>query len=157
MTSIVNQAAFLKTSRNFPQDPHQLSVEINKTYVDIANSVNTRTIGLFPTSKPAINGEEWFVSGNQKQQGLRQVYPFTGPTSLAIPHGIKLADIDRFVRMYGTFTDGTFWYSLPFVSVVDVKAQVSFYVDGANIQIYSGSSAPPVVSGTFVLEWLGKP
>ncbi len=165
MTSIVNQAAFLKTSRNFPKDAHQMTVEMNKTYVDIANSVNIRTIGLFPTSKPALNGEEWFLTGNAKQQGLRQVYPFVGPLAanpFTIPHGINTADISQFTRIYGTFfaTGGgsSFYYPLPYVDNFSSTNQVSLYVGITKIFIAIGAGFTPTIqSGVVVLEWIGDP
>ena len=52
-SNLINQVAYLRTSREFPEELHQLTVEINKTYVDIANAVNARVIGLFPTNRPA--------------------------------------------------------------------------------------------------------
>ena len=61
--NVSNQVAFLRTTRNFPlDDPQQLSVEINRSYVDIANAVNTRTIGIFPTNMAAQGGESWFLT-----------------------------------------------------------------------------------------------
>ena len=34
-SNIVNQVAYLRTSREFPDELHQLSVEVNKMYVDM--------------------------------------------------------------------------------------------------------------------------
>ena len=48
-TNVVNQMPYLQTSRNFPLEAQPLAVEVNKSYVDIANSVNNRMIGLYPT------------------------------------------------------------------------------------------------------------
>ncbi|MGB8840820.1 MAG: hypothetical protein WCC64_07090, partial [Aliidongia sp.] len=75
--NIVNQVAFLPLARNFPAEIKQFTVEVNKSYVEIAGAVNSKTIGVFSTVSPAIDGEEWFISGNSRQQGLRQVYTFT--------------------------------------------------------------------------------
>jgi len=74
--NVVNQVAYLRTTREFPEEIHQLSVEINKCYVDIASAVNNRTISIFPKNRPAVNGENWFIT-NQRQQGFRQIYTFT--------------------------------------------------------------------------------
>lgn len=153
-SNVVNQVAYLRTSRDFPDDIAELTLQINKAYVDIANVVNVRTIGIFPKNRPAINGESWFIT-SQKQQGLRQVYTFTGDGN--IPHGIKLGGIYGFTRIYGTFTDGSNWYPLPYVDVTNANNQVNVIVDSTNIVIASGAGSPPsITSGFVVLEWISK-
>lgn len=153
-SNVVNQAPFLRTSRNFPQEIQALAVEINKSYVDIANSVNQRTIGIFPANTQAITGEQWFVaSGNQRQQTLRKVFTFTAAGN--IPHGISFTNLSGFTRIYGTFTDGSIWYPLPYVDVTSATNQVNVIVNSTNIVISSGSGTPPTISSGFlVLEWL---
>lgn len=157
-SNVVNQVSYLRTSREFPEnDAEELSVEINKTYIDIANSVNARTIGLFPTTRPAVTGESWYLTKNQRQQGLRQVYTFeTLPVDME--HGIDFAKIYGFVRIFGAMTDGTYWYTLPWVSVVDATNQINIYISDTKIKITGGGGAaqPVITSGTVVLEWLSQ-
>ncbi len=69
-SNFVNQTAFLRTSREFPVEAELLTVELNKAYIDTANNVNARTIGLFPSTRPAQGGESWFITANQKQQNM---------------------------------------------------------------------------------------
>lgn len=152
--NIVNQVAFLRTSRNFPQDAQPLSVEINKSYVDIANAVNSRTIGIFPTSRPALTGEGWFLQKNQKQQTFRQVYTFTSTVNIA--HGINTGQIAGFSRMFGTFTDGTNFYTLVPGSNVAISGQRGFYLTSTNIVFTAGAGAPIVTNGLIVIEWLSS-
>lgn len=155
-TNVLNQVPFLRTSRNFPEEAQSLSVEVNKSYVDISNAVNNRTIGIFPTNNPVITGESWFVSQNKKQQTLRQVYPFTAAGN--IPHNVPVANISGFSKIYGTFTDGTNWYPLPYVDVVAANNQINVIVTPTNITITAGGGSPPsIVSGYVVLEWLSNP
>lgn len=155
-TNVINQVAYLRTSREFPEDLRQLTVEVNKSYVDTANAINNRVISIFPTNRPAINGESWFVSNNQRQQGFRQVYTFTGAGNIA--HGINVAGIYGFVRIYGTFTDGTNWYPLPYVDNVAANNQIKIVVTSTQIQITAGGGAPPTITrGIVVLEWLSNP
>ena len=70
---------YLRSQRQFPtESPQALQVELDKTYIDISQAVNNRTVGLFAKGQKAITGEQWFLSGPmQKQQGQRQVYTFT--------------------------------------------------------------------------------
>lgn len=157
-SNVVNQVAYLRTSREFPEDDaHELSVEINKCYIDIANAVNRRTISLFPTTRPAATGENWFLTKNQRQQGFREVYTFT-TLPATIPHGIDLSKIYGFVRIFGAMTDGSFWYTLPWVSVVAANNQINVFISSTNIQITGGGGAqqPVITAGTVVLEWISE-
>ena len=153
--NVSNQVPFLKTTRSFPTEANLLSVEINKGYVDIANCVNERTIGLFPMGRPAINGESWFVTGNVKQQAFRQIFTFTAAGN--IPHGINTSTITGFTKCQGEFTDGTNWYGAIFGSNVAIAGQISFYITSANIVVLAGAGAPSITSGIIVLEWLSQP
>lgn len=153
MTSVINQVAYLRTSREFPSDDlKQLSVELNKTYVDTASAVNNKTIGIFPVNKPAINGEAWFLSNAQKQQGLRQVYQFTAVGTY--PHGLTSTSIGQFTKPSGTATDGTNSYGVIYGSNVAIAGQLSFYITPTNIVILSGAGAPVPINITIILEWI---
>ena len=159
-----NNVPFLRTSRGFPEDIHMLALQLNKTYVDIANAVNNRTISIFPTSRPLVNGENWFLNNNQRQQGLRQVYTFTTGivNGSTIDIGFKIASISKFSpRTYGSFTDGTNWYGLIYASNVAIAGQVSFFIfqnagstTSDQIKFLVGAGAPAITSGLIVLEWL---
>lgn len=154
--NVVNQVAYLRTSRDFPEQTGQLVVEINKAYVDTANAVNNRTISIFPTNRAAINGESWFLTGNRKQQGVRQVYTFT--TTAAITHGVSVQDSAQFIRCFGSYTDGTKTYGLIFGNIgTPIAGQIVFYVTTTQIEFVVGVGAPVVTKGTIVLEWLSQP
>ena len=157
--TLANSVAYLRTSRQFPEEIKQLCLEINKSYVDVANAVNSRTIGLFPINVPAITGDQWFSlnssSTGQRNQTLRQVYQFT--SAAPINHGILINEISGFTRIYGTFTDGTNWYPLPYVDVADATNQINIYVSPTQIVISAGAGSPPsITSGYVVLEWLSN-
>jgi len=155
MINVINQVPYLRTSREFPKEIDQLTLEMDKSYVDTANAVNNRTIGIFPVNRPAINGESWFIQINQKQQGLRQVYSFTSTT--AINHGIQVITPQQFIRCFGSFTDGTNSYGLFFASSVAIAGQITFYLTSTQIVFETGAGAPSLTQGTIVLEWLSQP
>src|SRR5258706_15887655 len=100
-SNVVNTIPFLRTTRQFPEKPDELRIELDKAYLDTAAAVNVRTIGIFPINRPAITGEGFFFT-TQKQQTLRQVYPltFVGGVPQPITHGINLKQIDRFTSTY---------------------------------------------------------
>lgn len=152
-TNSVNTTPFLRQTRMFPEDITQLTVEINRAYIDIAEAVNNRTISVFPVKKAAITGNSYFFTSN-KQQSQRQMYTFTAAGNVA--HGLDLTKIDRFIDGYGSFTDGTNYYGVTFGTNVAVAGIVTFYVTSANIVILSGAGAPAITSGTIIIEWLAK-
>lgn len=160
MTTIVNQSSYLRVAKEFPKDPERLNLQINKSWIDIANAVNVRVIGLYPTNGAAITGEEWFVlQGSSKQQSLRQVYTFTAVGS--IPHEIFTNIAFVSPNSYGSFTDGTNFYGVIYAnSGIPIPGQLTFHVTpsvgstSGNIVIVAGAGAPAIVRGIIVLEWL---
>jgi hypothetical protein len=151
----ITNSPFLPNSRRFPPDLKPLVVEIDRSYIDIANVVNNRIIALFPANKSTLTGETWFIT-NQAQQTFRQIYSFT--TTNDIPHGINFDTIYGFSRMWGQFTDGTNWYGLiPGTNVNTITGQISFYLSPTNIIFEVDAIAPSVDNGIIVLEWLANP
>ena len=157
MTTQLQQSPYLPRQRNFPRDQvDELSQELDKTYIDISARVNERMIGMFSLNLPSITGEAWYFKGNQKkQQTLRQIYQFTSFANIA--HGINFTNFQGFTRIYGTFTDGTLWYPLPYVDNASAASQVKISVNSTNILFSAGGTAPTITSGTIVLEWLTVP
>lgn len=154
-TNIQNTSPYLRTTRNFPTESQPLSVEISKAYLDIASSVNSRSIGIFANS-PTITGNNWFTSGaSSKQQTLRKIFTFTAAGNIA--HGINVATTGGFVSIYGTFTDGSVWYPLPYVDAAAANNQIALKVTSTNIVITAGGGSPPsITKGFVVLEWLSQ-
>lgn len=154
-TNITNPVGFLRTTRSFPEDLHQLCLEVNRAYLDTANAVNTRTIGLYPTGKPSQTGESYFITTNQRQQTLRQVYSFTSTAS--INHGIQFDKPSQFTSCFGSYTDGTNSYGLIFATSVAIAGQIGFYMTPTQIVFTVGAGAPALTQGTIVLTWLVNP
>lgn len=149
---------FLREQRNFPTvDAQSLQVEVDKAYIDIAQNVNARTIGIFALNSQVVNGNTWYLRGaSLKQQALRQVYTFTSTAS--INHGLNFSQIDQFVSMYGQFTDGTKWYGLIAGNIgTAIAGQIVFDITSTQIEFVSGAGAPILTRGSIVLEWLAFP
>lgn len=155
-SNVTNQVAYLRTSRVFSSNVENLSIELNRTYIDIAQAVNARTISTFAVNIPTITGENWYITKNQRQQALRQVYGFT--TTASINHGLRFSNIERFVRGFGSYTDGTNWYGLIFGSNVAIAGQISFYITPTQIVFAVGVGAPSLINGkgTVIIEWLSN-
>lgn len=160
MTNPVNSTPFLRTSREFPENARDLSFQANKAYLETANAVNQRTIGIYPETKPAITGNVFYL--NTHQQTLRQVYTFTSTAN--IPLGFKLNSIGAIIKGYGGYTDGTSQFGLIFNSNVAIAGQIGFFVtfDGASttsdiITFTVGAGAPVLTKGVLIIEWLSNP
>jgi len=163
-SNVVNNVAYLITTRNFPEEAKELSVELSRTYIDIANAVNNRTIGLFPTTRPAISGNSYFISNNQRNQSQRQVFTFTSTANIA--HPIIYSQSPYIGAMYGQYTDSATknWYGLIAGTTVAIAGQISFYLTPndpmtgtpGNIVFVLGAGAPPLTKGIIVLEWLSN-
>ena len=156
-TNIANQMPYLRTSRNFPDANSQaLAVEINRSYIDIAEKMNDRTIGIYPKNTNGLTGDKWYLTGgNTRQQSLRQIYTFTAAGN--IPHNLTWSAVSQISpNSYGSFTDGTNWYGVFYAGSATISGQVSFYVTPTNIVVGAGAGAPSITSGTIVLEWLSQ-
>ena len=149
---------YLREQRAFPyEEVKDLSRQVDQAYIDIANKVNKRVIGTYAQGFMAVTGESWFLAGtNKRQQTLRQIYPFTVSGAITnIPHGIPANDIVMFTMIYGTATDETNWYPLPYVaSAGTVANQISVVVGPVYIIVTKGASAPAITTGNIVLEWM---
>lgn len=157
-SNFINQVAYLRTSREFPEEIHQFTVEVGKMYIDIANAVNARTIGLFPVNRPAQTGESWFFT-TSRQSTIRQVYEFgaiAAGATLNIPYTIN--GFNRLVRLFGAVkTDVPDERPIPYSSVT-ANANIEVRLDTVNKQIVIilGAASPNVVSGQVVFEWLSQ-
>ncbi len=158
-TNVVNQVAYLRSS-SFPEEIGQLSVEMNKSYIDTASAINVRTIGIYSVNRPSITGNGYFFNAS-RQQSLRQVYNFT--TTANIDLGFKLTAISQIVQMYGTYRSGTRTFGLIPATTVAIAGQISFYIDVNALSTTSdqiifvvGAGAPALDSGTIIVEWISK-
>jgi len=156
MTNFVNNSPYLRTTREFPEDLHDLAFQSNKAYLEVANAVNQRTIGIFPVNKPSITGEQWYVKSNVKEQSLRQVYTFGSITHATSPFLIpyKISGFTQFVRIWGTaITVIPDYRPIPYSSVT-ANANIELNITLTNIVITLGAASPELASGLIIIEWL---
>jgi hypothetical protein len=152
--NVINRSPYLRTTRDFPVESEKISQELDKAYLDIANAVNLRTIGIFPSNKPVATGESWYYFENRKQQSLRQIYNLN--SFVSFNHGINFTSVANFSKITGTLFDGTNYYPLPYVSPVAAEC-IGLYVTPTQVIINAGGSAPSFSSAIIILEWLTNP
>ncbi len=154
MTNNFQQSPFLRIQRQFPIDNMpQLASQCDQAYIDVANKVNLRVIGIFALNFSVLCGESWYFSGSSTaQQSLRRVFTFN--STAPIPHRITPAELSKISpRSYGSYTDGTNWYGVVYSTSNPIAGQLSFYIDPTNIVILDGG-APAITSGFIVLEYI---
>ena len=149
-------SSFLREQRQYPYDDlRELANQSDHAYIDIAQKVNIRTIGVYPTGFPALTGEGYYFIGQpNKRAAYRQVYTFTAAGSIA--HGINPSSIFLFSNSFGSYNDGTNYYGAIFASNVAIAGQITFYVTPTNIVILAGAGAPAITSGYIVLQWISN-
>jgi hypothetical protein len=151
--NLSNKVSYLQNTRHFPKDSAQLREELDKSYIDIANAVNSRTIGIYTTNRSAVTGNLYALENNLQVQSLRQVYAFTSAGN--ITHGLDFNQIYAFVSIYGAFTDGTNWYPLPYVDATAANNQINVTITSTQIQINAGGGTPPTITrGYVIVEWV---
>ena len=154
MSNIVNRTPYVRTSRSFPETEKELSYEVDKTYIDLANAINQRTIGIFPTNNPCITGNAFYVGGN-KQQSLRQLYTF-GAINAGNALSINITYNAPYIYIGGAcVTSQPDSRPIPYSSNA-ANSQIDVRVDKttSTIVIRNGSGGPNIVSGYIVLEWI---
>lgn len=148
--NILNRGAFLREQRLFPQEAQPLSVEVDRSYVEVASKMNDRIIGFYPNDGTALTGEKLVLNG-QTYNGFRQVFAFTGTTS--ITHNIKIYSTTQFLNCFGCYSDGTNTYGLLYGTSVAVAGLISFYITATQIVFVLGAGAPALTSGRLVISW----
>lgn len=155
----LNRAPFLRTSRNFPIDTKKLEIELNSSYIDLAGAINARTIGIFPTNRPIATGESWYLTSS-KQNTLRMIYNFgaiAAGAELDIP--LNYTDFTLLTKITATVkTNVPDYRPIPFVDPVTATNGMEILVGTVagilQIRIILGATAPAVVSGIAVIEFL---
>ena len=148
----------LQTALFLTNNYEQSWIRLQTYLVDIAQKMNMRQIGFFNLLETPT-GQQWFpnpVTGIQRQ-ALRQVYeigPIATGTTFFLPFNIANAANLTFTHIYGTVkTDAPDDRPLPYAGVVATNS-IALLVSGGNIQINVGATAPNVLSGIVVLEYL---
>jgi hypothetical protein len=134
-------------------------VQLDKAYVDTANAVNERTIGIYALDNQLVTGESWYNGSTDgsvyRIQTLRKMFNFS--TTATITHGISITNPSQFTRCFGSYTDGSGAYGLIWGSNTAIAGQISFNVSSTQIVFETGSGAPTVSSGRVILEYLANP
>lgn len=159
-TPQLNQAPYLITSRQFPQDSEELERVLNKMYFEVSNAINARTNGIYDKFQIAT-GNRYFNTGDptNRLQSFRQVYtidalPNTGTAT--IPSNIAIDNNTRFVQIYGVVQDGAIAVAFtPWIlATPDDAPYLRVNETSGNIEIITTSGNWVGFSGIITLEYI---
>ncbi len=155
-----SKAPFLPTTQVFPEDDSQRLIVHTDTYTQISQNVNIRQLGTYDKIEQ-VAGQFFFndTTPSAKRLSYRQVYSIgaiaQGATSITA-HGITgVNTTTTFTHIYATcVTDVIDNRPIPYASATLVTDQIEINVDGTNINIINGATAPAITSAIVVLEYL---
>jgi hypothetical protein len=156
------QSPSLITSRKFPEDPTELQPVLSKAYVDIANTVNGKTTGIYEKIQ-IVTGNMYYSNASpanpsQKRQGYRQVYTLASLPSAGtatIPTNIAITAATQFVNIYGVAQSSGIAVALtPWVMATPNDAPyLRVNLSTGNIEIITTSANWTSYSAFVVLEY----
>jgi hypothetical protein len=142
---------YLAESYQIPKDDVEFYIMIKSYFEDSAKLLNRKDTGTYDLAEIQNNQQFFGANPQVKRFAFRKVFQFTGAL-LTFPHNITGATM--YTRIYGVIQTAADSRPLPYVDAALVTNQVSVLVNGANIVIVNGATAPAVVSGVCVLEYL---
>lgn len=138
------------------EDQKTFQSEVKRLAEDHAKMINRKDTGSYDLIEQIINQQFFGANPQTKRFVYRKVFSFgaiAAGANLAIAHG--LTGTLTFTRIYGTintaFPDDR---PLPYVDTFAVTNQVSVLRNGANMIIQNGATAPAIVSGILVIEYI---
>lgn len=139
-----------------PEDLKTFQSEVKRLAEDHARMINRKDTGSYDEVEQVINQQFFSANTQNKRFVFRKVFQFGAIAAgavLNIPHGIT--GVLTFTRIYGTITTAfPDDRPLPYTDAFLVTNQVSVLRNGLNIVIQNGATAPAVVSGVLILEYL---
>lgn len=152
---------FISTSTFFPENFDEFRVKFLELYRDLANTVNTREVGIYDLQE-LLTGERWSIIGDpqKKRQTFRKIfYPgaVVAGATLTFAHGITGFTTLTFTHIYGTVITNAATFNkrpIPYASATLVTNQIQIDADDTNVRIINGATAPNITSSIVVLEYL---
>ena len=160
VTPQLNNAPYVITSREFPQDSIQLSQVLTKMYFEVSNAINNRTIGLYDQYQ-IPTGNRYFNTGDptNRLQSFRQAYQVNAlpnNTTLTIPSNISIDSNTKFVNIYGVAQSGTIAVALTpwIVGTPNDAPYLRINKTTGNIEIITTSGNWTAFSAIITLEYI---
>ena len=154
--SPANSIAFtLQESITFSKDQDQFIKQLTSVYQSFAKAINGRDISTYDLVE-VLNGHTFPGATPQtKKHVFRKTFRFGAIAAGAfinVAHGIT--PLAQFTRMYGTCITKIDYRPIPFADVTVATSQIMLTADNVNYNLWNGTTAPDILSGIVVLEYL---
>lgn len=146
---------FLPENIEIPTSSADLPSYLKLRLEEILRLLNRKDTGSYEEIEQIINQQFFGSTPQNKRFVFRRVYSFSAIGAGAfinIPHGIT--GVTNFTRIYGTTQNATDSRPLPYADAAAVANQVAVLVTSTDIVVTNGATAPAIVSGIVVLEFL---
>jgi hypothetical protein len=159
------QVPYLPTTQNFPEDAKSLSNTLSKWATDVAQNMNTRSIGIYNMVQSAT-GNKYYTNQNMNpanpieyRQSFRQVYTLAAlpnSTTATIPTNIQNIAMATFVNIYGVAQSASIATALtPWVMATPNDAPyLRINISTGNIEIITTSGNWVTYAANITLEYL---
>jgi len=156
-SNVQNANPFLATSQTFSKDYNQYLLQITKRDSDLSRYINQREIAAYDLNE-ILTGQQWFDPANAQQtrDGFRTTFnigAIAPGATLTTPHGIT--QINSFTYIGGTVVTALpDFRPVPYASATLITNQIEIRADAVNFYVTNGATAPAIVRGNIVLEYL---
>jgi len=151
-----------------PQVTNQLPISVDfeekdfhgtltSTYKKIANTVNTKTGGLYQPQELS-NSEQFFTPSNPQIQ--RNVYRMTvdfgslpNNTTKTVPHGINFTSEFALTKLYGASTDADSLLYIPLPYASASGSNIELLINASTVTIITNSNRSNFIITYVVIEY----
>ena len=158
---INSESPYLPETTVLPIDIESLIPFLTTNYISTALRLNFKENALYFLDEQ-ITGRQYFVSGDPQdtREGYRKVFEIgaiAAGATLTFAHGITGFSTLNFVDSYGeVITDAATFNKrhIPYTDAALITNQIQMDKDDTNIRIVNGATAPNILSGIVVVEYL---
>ena len=156
-SNVQNPNPFISESVFWSEDPEQFRIQFVRYWNDISRGTNQREIAAYNLSE-ITTGQQWFDPANTQnsRDGFRTTFnigAIAPGVTLTTAHGIS--QVNSFTYIGGTVVTALpDFRPVPYASTTVVTDQIQIRADAVNFYVTNGATAPAIVSGNIVLEYL---
>lgn len=147
----------LPIDAEFEGDEKNFRGTLTSTYRRIANTVNTKTGGLYQPQELS-NSEQFFTPSNPQVQ--RNVYRMTvdfgslpNATTKSVPHGINFTSEFTATRIYGASTDADSLLYIPLPYASASGDDIELLINAGEVSIITNSDRSNFIITYVVIEY----
>lgn len=151
---ITNQ---IPTTIDFTGDESIFKETLTSSFRKVANTVNSKTGGLYQPQELS-NSEQFFTPSNPQKQ--RNVYRMTvdfgvlpNNTTKSVPHGINFTSEFTLTRVYGASTDSDSQLYIPIPYASATGSNIELLITASQVTIITNSNRSNFIITYVVIEY----